>query len=120
MARRTLAVTSLRSARPKGVVVCRVARPGGHKAEGRGGRAGGANHAHRCAAGRAGRVHLGVVHLFDLERPDVHPREPEIADAAFRPLAAILADLENLETWSQICVRALFDADGARSARRAG
>lgn len=67
-----------------------------------------------------GRVHLGVVHLFDVERPDVYPREPEIAEAAFRPLETILADIESMETWSQICVRALFDADAGQASRRAG
>jgi predicted NUDIX family phosphoesterase len=55
-----------------------------------------------------GRVHLGVVHLFDAERPAVHPREPEIIESGFRPVAEILADLSGFETWSEICLRALF------------
>ena len=38
-----------------------------------------------------GRVHLGVVHLFDLERPAVQPREVEIIECGFRPVADILA-----------------------------
>ena len=34
-----------------------------------------------------GRVHLGVVHLFDVERPAVQPRESEIIECGFRPVA---------------------------------
>jgi predicted NUDIX family phosphoesterase len=55
-----------------------------------------------------GSVHLGVVHLFDVARPDVHPRETEIIECGFRPVEAILADLSGFETWSQICMKALF------------
>jgi predicted NUDIX family phosphoesterase len=55
-----------------------------------------------------GRVHLGVVHLFDVERPAVQPRETEIIEAGFRPLGDLLADLAKFETWSQICLKALF------------
>jgi predicted NUDIX family phosphoesterase len=55
-----------------------------------------------------GRVHLGVVHVFDVERPAVRPREPDIVDGGFRPVEEILADLAEFESWSQICVEALF------------
>jgi len=55
-----------------------------------------------------GKVHLGVVHLFDVERPAVKPRENEIIDAGFRPVSELLSDLSRFETWSQICLRALF------------
>lgn len=55
-----------------------------------------------------GRVHLGVVHLFDVETPAVEPRETEIIDAGFRPVGELLAEIERFETWSQICLRALF------------
>jgi predicted NUDIX family phosphoesterase len=57
-----------------------------------------------------GRVHLGVVHIFDVERPAVRPRENDITQAAFRPVEEILADMEGFETWSVICMRALFEA----------
>jgi predicted NUDIX family phosphoesterase len=57
-----------------------------------------------------GRVHLGVVHCFDVERPAVRPREHDITAAAFRPVEQILADLAGFETWSQICMEALFRA----------
>jgi predicted NUDIX family phosphoesterase len=51
-----------------------------------------------------GRVHLGVVHVFDLERPVVSPREPDIAESGFRPLATLLGERDQFETWSQICL----------------
>jgi predicted NUDIX family phosphoesterase len=55
-----------------------------------------------------GRVHLGVVHLFEVENQAVRPRESEIIECGFRPVDEILADLSGFETWSQICMRALF------------
>ena len=55
-----------------------------------------------------GRVHLGVVHLCDVRRPAVRPREADILDAGFRPVADILGRLDQFESWSQIAVRALF------------
>lgn len=55
-----------------------------------------------------GRVHLGVVYRFDVERPDVHPREPDMLDSGFWPLDRLRGELESFETWSQLCIRALF------------
>lgn len=55
-----------------------------------------------------GRVHLGIVHLFDVERPAVVARESEIVDGSFRPVQEILPHLDDFEMWSQICLRALF------------
>jgi predicted NUDIX family phosphoesterase len=55
-----------------------------------------------------GQVHLGVVHLCDVDEPKIRPREADILDARFRPIGDILARLEQFETWSQIAVRALF------------
>lgn len=54
-----------------------------------------------------GSVHLGVVHLVELERPDVAPREAELLDGAFATLEELLADRERFETWSQITLDAL-------------
>ena len=58
-----------------------------------------------------GRVHLGVVHVFDVERPAVHPRESEIIECGFRPVEEILADMTGFETWSQICMKAMFGGE---------
>jgi predicted NUDIX family phosphoesterase len=55
-----------------------------------------------------GQVHLGVVHLCDVERPQIRPREADILDARFRPVADILPRLDQFESWSEIAVRALF------------
>ncbi len=56
-----------------------------------------------------GRVHLGVVHLCDVERPAVCPRETEIIECGFRPVAAdpgrhdgvrdLVADLHDGVVW---------------------
>ncbi|MEK6250226.1 MAG: phosphoesterase [Planctomycetales bacterium] len=58
-----------------------------------------------------GRVHLGVVHLFEVERPLITPREVDIVDAHFRSIGEILDNLDGFETWSQICLKALFAPD---------
>jgi predicted NUDIX family phosphoesterase len=51
-----------------------------------------------------GQVHLGVVHVFDLEQPEVSPRESGLAECGFVPLAAIWDARERFETWSRICL----------------
>jgi predicted NUDIX family phosphoesterase len=55
-----------------------------------------------------GKVHLGVVHVFDVEHPHVRPREEDICDAGFRPVQELLNQLPQFETWSQICLKALY------------
>lgn len=55
-----------------------------------------------------GRVHLGVVHIFDVAEPAVRPRESEIIDAGFRPVEQLLQNLDGFESWSRICLEALF------------
>ena len=59
-----------------------------------------------------GSVHLGVVYLFDVECPAVRPNETEIIQSGFRPVEEILADMTGFETWSEICMRALFGDQG--------
>jgi predicted NUDIX family phosphoesterase len=51
-----------------------------------------------------GRVHLGVVHLFELDRPEVAPREEGLADAGFLTMETIGTVRDQFETWSQICI----------------
>ena len=60
-----------------------------------------------------GKVHLGVVHLFDVPSPDVRPREDDIIDAAFEPLEDLLSDLQRFESWSRICLESLFGSPRA-------
>jgi predicted NUDIX family phosphoesterase len=57
-----------------------------------------------------GRVHLGMVHLCDVSEPRVRPREADICDARFSPVADILTRLDQFESWSEIAVRAMFGA----------
>jgi predicted NUDIX family phosphoesterase len=58
-----------------------------------------------------GKVHLGIVHICEVETPDVVPNEAEIEGNGFVPVAEILADLSGFETWSAICIEALFSQD---------
>jgi predicted NUDIX family phosphoesterase len=55
-----------------------------------------------------GQVHLGVVHLFDLERPLVKAREEGLAEAGFVPLATVATIRHEFETWSQICIASIL------------
>lgn len=55
-----------------------------------------------------GKVHLGIVHLCDVETPNISPREADIVDGQFRPVSDILSRIHEFESWSEIAVRALF------------
>lgn len=55
-----------------------------------------------------GSVHLGVVHLFELESDAVTSNEEAIQNIRFVPLEELHRDRENLETWSRICVEHLW------------
>ena len=54
-----------------------------------------------------GSVHLGIVHLLDLERPVVSSRESGLVECGFEPLDALLAARDRFETWSQIALDAI-------------
>ena len=56
-----------------------------------------------------GRVHLGIVHLFNLDKPKVVPREKSMIDAGFAPPEQLVRELDEFETWSQFCLRHLSD-----------
>lgn len=51
-----------------------------------------------------GSVHLGVVHLFELDSPDVTSNEDAIQDLQFFTLAELTAARSELETWSNLCL----------------
>ena len=60
-----------------------------------------------------GRVHLGIVHLIDLESDAVSSREDALANLGFSPLAELNGEhFERLETWSAFCVRHLAEMGG--------
>jgi predicted NUDIX family phosphoesterase len=48
-----------------------------------------------------GQVHLGIVHLFDLEGRDLAPRENALREGRLTSLAELKAAREEFETWSQ-------------------
>lgn len=57
-----------------------------------------------------GKVHLGVVHIFDVETQGVKANEDDIIEDGFIPVTELIADSEGFETWSQICLKSgLFD-----------
>ena len=51
-----------------------------------------------------GQVHLGVVHLFDLESDQVEAGEANIENLEFLSSEDLLREKDDLESWSQICV----------------
>ena len=55
-----------------------------------------------------GKVHLGIVHICDVETPDVVPNEVEIEGNGFVQVEEMLNDLSGYESWSAICLKALF------------
>ena len=55
-----------------------------------------------------GRVHLGVVHVFELASAAARKREAQITEAGFLPLAELRKRRATLATWSQYCLDA-FD-----------
>jgi len=58
-----------------------------------------------------GQVHLGVVHLVELETSEVTSREDAIANLGFSSLADLAGPMfDSLETWSQHCIRHLAES----------
>lgn len=49
-----------------------------------------------------GRVHLGVVHRFLLDAPEITSNEADLADGRFVDLRELNAGKDRLETWSQL------------------
>lgn len=56
-----------------------------------------------------GKVHLGIMHIWDLGEPKVTKREGLITQSGFIPIETLKANLEELETWSQIALQVLDD-----------
>ena len=55
-----------------------------------------------------GEVHLGVVHIFELETDQVSSNEDALAELGFYDAATLKGEmLDSLETWSKSCVEAL-------------
>lgn len=56
-----------------------------------------------------GKVHLGIMHIWDLAEPKVTKREGLITQAGFVSIESLKANLEELETWSRIALQVLDD-----------
>lgn len=55
-----------------------------------------------------GQVHLGIVHLFELDAPNVQRREVDLMHAGFAAIAELAAAKETFETWSQFVLDELL------------
>ncbi len=56
-----------------------------------------------------GKVHLGIVHVFDLDYPKVSPREKSMINAGFASPTELVNEIDQFESWSQICLKYLAD-----------
>jgi predicted NUDIX family phosphoesterase len=54
-----------------------------------------------------GQVHLGIVHLFELDAPNVERREADLMQAGFAPIYELAACKDAFETWSQFVLAEL-------------
>jgi predicted NUDIX family phosphoesterase len=59
------------------------------------------------AATPVGEVHLGVVHLLELDEPRAWPREEAIDEAGFATLEQLQTQRVEFETWSQFALAEL-------------
>ena len=55
-----------------------------------------------------GQVHLGVVHRFVLDSPAVESNEADLAEGGFVTVEELKQDIDSLETWSQLAIKALY------------
>jgi predicted NUDIX family phosphoesterase len=54
-----------------------------------------------------GQVHLGIVHVFELEAPKAQRREVDMMQVGFAPIAELLRQKDEFETWSQFVLAEL-------------
>jgi len=57
-----------------------------------------------------GRVHFGVVHIWELPVPELRRREGALVRAGFAPLAELAAERERFESWSQFVLDWLMES----------
>lgn len=55
-----------------------------------------------------GQVHLGVVHLLQLESAAARAREADLVDSGFVAVSHLRQSRDNFETWSQLCLDHLY------------
>ncbi len=51
-----------------------------------------------------GKVHLGIVHIIEIGEPRVEPREAAMQLPGFASIEELVAQRDEFETWSQICI----------------
>ena len=61
-----------------------------------------------------GSVHLGIVHYWALDAPNVNKREQMITQMAFMTSAELQGVKDTLETWSGLCVNHLEEIENRR------
>ena len=64
-----------------------------------------------------GEVHLGIVHVFELEEPKVERREVDLANAGFAPIQELVQAKDEFETWSQFVLAELENVTSFCDAR---
>ncbi|MHC4352970.1 MAG: hypothetical protein ACYS0H_09635 [Planctomycetota bacterium] len=60
-----------------------------------------------------GSVHLGIVHLWNLDAPEVSKREQMITQMGFMTPVELDAERDTLETWSALCLDQLDEMTAA-------
>ena len=61
-----------------------------------------------------GSVHLGIVHYWTLDAPNVNKREQMITQTTFMTSAELQEVKDTLETWSGLCVDHLVEIENRR------
>ncbi len=61
-----------------------------------------------------GQVHVGVIHLFDLDRPEVVGIDPALAEGTFRRIVEVASERDRFETWSALTIDHFLVAQGSR------
>lgn len=67
-----------------------------------------------------GQVHLGIVHLFELDEPKVQRREAQLTNAGFASIQELVQAKDTFETWSQFVLEELARSDGVISSGERG
>ncbi len=52
-----------------------------------------------------GKVHFGIVHVLDLEKASVKPKEKSINETKFLSPDVLQKDIDQFENWSKICIQ---------------
>lgn len=60
-----------------------------------------------------GQVHLGIVHILDLQAPQARCREEALVESGFAAVSELRRDLEAFETWSQFLLAGRWLESGA-------